>query len=126
MKKYLLLITLLVPLYKAGAQNQPAASQGGQQLTLEECISYALENNFTIQNAHVDEQIAQDKVDETRGIGLPQVNGSVDVMHNEQLPRFFGMKSPDNPFTSQLPGNDGDVMAMQNPFQLKSSGNASV
>jgi outer membrane protein len=128
MKKYLLLITLLVPLYKAGAQDKPPVPQGGQQMTLEECVSYALENNFTLQNAIIDEEIAQDRVNETRGYGLPQVNASATVIHNEKLPRFFAMYGVAKGFNPSidLPLEDTDVVASPNFFQLKNSGDASV
>lgn len=44
---------------------------------LDNCISYAYEHQNAILNAKLDEQIAKYKVRETVGIGLPQINGSV-------------------------------------------------
>ena len=78
-----LLISIALPL-GANAQNAPSGS-----LTLDDCIRYALENTIEIKNARVDEQIANAKVKETFGIGLPQIDGSVAVQHNQKLPRFF-------------------------------------
>ena len=125
----ILLVVLLLPSLSFGQQ-----SQSGHQFTLEQCISYALENSVAVKNAAIDEKIADARVKETRGIGLPQVNGSVSVMHNQKLPRFFikydQSQSGANPFASQLgsvPGiQDGDVVAMQNFFQLPSNGNANL
>ncbi len=56
---------------------------------LDDCIKYALENTIEVKNARVDEQIAQSKVKETYGIGLPQIDGNVSLQHNGELPRFF-------------------------------------
>lgn len=117
----------------AFAQDQSTAS--GQKFTLQQCIEYALENAVAARNAKLDEQIAEAKVKETVGIGLPQVNGSVGITHNEKLPRFFSTKQtafgfsgqPDSLYDEFYPGlNNKDVLASQNFFQLKSSGDAGV
>jgi outer membrane protein len=124
---HLLLLVLTVPV-PGVAQNT-----GGSSLTLEECIDYALENSISIKNAVLDEQIADARVKETRGIGLPQIDASVGLLHNQKLPRFFAQYVTPEPGEktfidlSGVPGiQDGDVVAMQNFFQLRSSGNASV
>lgn len=123
----LLLIFLTTP-FLAAAQNT-----GGSSLTLEQCIDYALENSINIKNAVLDEEIADARVKETRGIGLPQIDASVGLLHNQKLPRFFMQYFTPEPGEesfidlSGVPGiQDGDVVAMQNFFQLRSSGNASV
>src|SRR6478672_7337196 len=46
--------------------------------SLEECIKYANEHQTNILNADLDRKIAQAKVKETIGIGLPQVSGKAD------------------------------------------------
>src|SRR5690606_17194908 len=103
--------------------------------TLEECVQYAVENSIDLKNASIDEQIADARVKETRGIGLPQVNGSVAVRHNQQLPRFFATKQtafgfsgmPSDQYPNFLPSlADDDVVASPNFFQLKSSGDAGL
>jgi outer membrane protein len=105
-------------------------TQGAQSFTLEQCIQYALENSNNVKNSVLDERIADAKVKETRGIGLPQVSASVGIQHNQKLPRFFSQYNPDQPGfidLSQVPGvQPGDVVAFPNFFQLKSSGNAAV
>ncbi|MBL7834131.1 MAG: TolC family protein [Cyclobacteriaceae bacterium] len=117
----------------AVAQDQPVSS--GQTFTLQQCIDYALENSITARNAKLDEEIAQAKVKETVGVGLPQVNGTVSLTHNERLPRFFSTRqtafgfsgladSLYNQFYPEL--ENDDVLASQNFFQLKSSGDAGV
>ena len=108
-----------------------AAQDHGKAFTLDECIQYALENSPTVKNATLDEQIADARVKETRGIGLPQIDGSVAVQHNQKLPRFFMQYNPDGPQffgdLSSIPGiQPGDVISAQNFFQLKSAGNAQL
>lgn len=111
----------------AVAQDQPASS--GQTFTLQQCIDYALENGILTRNAKLDEQIAESKVRETVGIGLPQINASATVMHNEKLPRFFTTYTGAGGFIdlSGVPGIEvGDVVAAENFFQLKSSGDVGL
>lgn len=104
----------------AVAQTQPAP----KTFTLQACIEYALENSIALNNAKLDEQIAQAKVNETIGVGLPQVSGTGTLMHNEKLPRFFNRYSGPGGFIDfgSIPGIEvGDVVAAENFFQLKSS-----
>ncbi len=107
------------------------AQDSSRTFTLERCIDYALENSIAVKNAALDEQIADARVKETRGIGLPQIDASVGLVHNQKLPRFFIQNSSDPGADfidlSAVPGiQPGDVVALQNIFQLRSSGNASV
>jgi outer membrane protein len=120
-----LLATLIFPAFASAQENQ------GKTFTLEECITYALQNSNTVKNSTIDESIASARVKETRGIGLPQVSGSVSLVHNQKLPRFFSQYDADAAGgfidLSQIPGiQDGDVVAFPNFFQLKSSGNAQL
>lgn len=104
-------------------------TESQQSFTLDQCIKYALENAVEIKNAVLDERIASAKVKETVGIGLPQISGDVSVVHNQKLPRFFTTYDPNGGFFdfSGVPGiQTGDVVAAQNFFQLKSSGNATL
>ena len=103
--------------------------------TLEQCIEYALKNAVSAKNATLDEEIAQAKVKETIGIGLPQVSGSVSVDHNNKLRRFFATKQTAFGFSglddAEYPNfypdlADDDILASQNFFQLKSSGDAGI
>lgn len=111
------------------------ATAQSASFTLEQCIEYALKNNFDVQNALLDEQSATSKVKETIGMGLPQVNGSVSVVHNKKLARFFQSRAvaynfaaPEGldyaDFFPEL--GDNDVVAIQNFFQLRNNGGASV
>jgi outer membrane protein len=107
-----------------------AQAPSSSTMTLDQCITYALENTVNVKNARVDEQIAKARVRETRGIGLPQVDASVGVTHNQKLPRFFGPNTTDTTqfsFFQNVEGaRDGDIVAGRNFFQLPSSGNAAL
>jgi outer membrane protein TolC len=102
-----------------------------QSFTLEQCIEYALNNSISAQNAELDQRIAAAKVKETVGLGLPQINGNASINHNAKLRRFFG-RYDDTPgafsfFPTGIPGaTNGDILAAQNFFQLKSSGDAGL
>jgi outer membrane protein len=113
-----------------------AQAPSSSTMTLDQCITYALENTVEVKNARVDEQIAKAKVRETRGIGLPQVDASVGLTHNQKLPRFFASYGTAQGFAGEdengnpnldIPGaNPTDIVASQNFFQLKSGGNAGL
>ncbi len=100
--------------------------------TLAQCIEYALANSINNKNALIDQRIADAKVKETIGIGLPQINGSAGIQHNQNLRRFFSRYSTAQGFAGvneagdpnlNIPGvSANDVVASQNFFQLKSSG----
>ncbi|MBT1699327.1 TolC family protein [Fulvivirgaceae bacterium PWU4] len=118
---------------ETGQSQAAQQSQTGQAFTLEQCIQYALDNSANVKNAVIDEQIADARVKETRGIGLPQIDGSVTVQHNSKLPRFFATKqtafgfSGETDYANFMPGvPDDGVVASRNFFQLPSSGNANL
>jgi outer membrane protein len=129
----IILATMISPALTMAQQTQTGESQAAQTaqaFTLDQCIQYALENSINVKNAVIDEQISAAKVKETRGIGLPQIDASVSLQHNQKLPRFFSKYDPDQPGIFDLSGvpgiRSGDVVAMQNFFQLPSSGNAGL
>lgn len=136
MRKIYLLVTLILAasVFAKAQQSAQAAPSSAAKFTLDDAIKYTLENSPTVKNATLDERIADARVKETRGIGLPQVTGSVSLQHNQKLPRFFNRYSEPKPgdttsfsFIPPMPGlKDGDVVAAQNIFQLRSGGNASV
>jgi outer membrane protein TolC len=107
--------------------------------SLDECIAFAIENSVESRNARIDKEIANARVKETVGIGLPQVTGSVSAQQSPTQPRFFsqyiapqpgqqgGGFSFISPTEAQAIGlEDGDVFAAQNFFQLKGSGDANL
>jgi outer membrane protein len=130
--KRISILTLAVLLLAGGSA---IAQQASTTMTLDQCIEYALRNSVNSQNAMLDVDIAKARVKETTGVGLPQVIAGASVVYNHQLPRFFARYTepdPNNPGFSLLgdkpiPGlRTGDVVAAQNFFQLKTTGDASV
>lgn len=121
----LIVFALVVPI---GVFAQ-TASTSPSTFTLEQAISYALENSGNIKNSKVDEEIAVARIRETRGIGLPQVDVSIGIQHNQKLQRFFNQQIIVTSFSGQdpIPGlAPTDIVAAQSPFQLKSSGTATM
>lgn len=123
----LTLLTVLLITRQGVAQDQP--TQSVRSFTLQQAIDYALEHATMAKNVRLDEEIAEAKVKETIGIGLPQISGSASIVHNEKLPRFFNTYTGPGGFIdfSGVPGIEvGDVVAAENFFQLKSSGDVGV
>ncbi|HEY6160555.1 MAG TPA: TolC family protein [Bacteroidia bacterium] len=87
----LLLASILIIPLTTRAQTGSSGS-----MSLQQCIDYALQNEPKMQNALYDEQIAKYKVKEVTAMGLPQLNGSIDVKDFIELPtslipaEFFG------------------------------------
>lgn len=120
-----LFLSLLLPLGVLAQENTNTQTS----FDLDECIKYALEHTVEVQNARVDELIAEAKVKETIGIGLPQIDGNISLTHNEKLPRFFATYAVAQGFAEQdlnLGLADDDIVASPNFFQLQSSGDANV
>lgn len=117
------LLIFLVPFFLSAQE---------KTFSLDDCIEYALENAIVVKNAYLDEQLADSRIKETIGIGLPQVSGSVAVQKSPTLQRFFGQWSPDagigpNADQAQALGiQEGDVYAAENFFQLPAAGDASL
>jgi len=124
-------IIFLVPVLLMAGGSKAQEAGAGEVFSLEQCIEYALTNSVNSQNAGIDERIAEAKVKETVGLGLPQISGSASLMHNQQLARFFGTYSGSTEgfsfFPAGIPGaQPGDILAAQNFFQLKNAGDVSL
>ena len=66
--KNILQTFLLINILTVGVHAQSTVTPS---YSLDDCIRYALENTVDVKNARVDQQIAQAKVRETTGLGLP-------------------------------------------------------
>ncbi|MEI6019662.1 MAG: TolC family protein [Bacteroidota bacterium] len=86
-KKYTFIIVALVMVFNLKAQETKSNS-----FSLQQAIEYALKNSPNIQNAELDKLNAIYKKNEIFGLGLPQVNGSIDFKDYLRIP------------TSLLPG----------------------
>lgn len=66
--------------------SQVDEGQSPATLTLEECLTYAFENNDSIKNSILEEQIAVARVGEIRSAGLPQINANASLSKNYIVP----------------------------------------
>jgi outer membrane protein TolC len=73
----------LVIIIRASAQEKQAASYS---FSVQQAIDYAIQNQPSVLNAAIDQEIAQKKVNELRGIGLPQINGFADSKKFFEIP----------------------------------------
>ncbi len=73
-----------------------SAQQQSTSFTLPQAIEFALKNSPSYLNAELDQQTANYRRKETGGVGLPQINASIDVKDYIDLPtsllpgQFFG------------------------------------
>lgn len=81
LKKYALLLTMCVIVYSVNAQEANKSS-----FSLQESIDYSLKNSPNYLNAEQDLLSAEYRRKEITGLGLPQVNGSVDVKDYIEIP----------------------------------------
>ncbi|CAN5212170.1 TolC family protein [soil metagenome] len=125
LKVIFVLNIFLLSFFQTFSQNAEVPS-----FTLEDCIDYALKNGIDIRNSKIDAQIAKAQVGEIRAAGFPQIDGSVQLAHNAPLRRMFFIATPENPILGNDPAlatiPEGSVIALQNFFQLPSSGDAGL
>ncbi|WP_208734759.1 hypothetical protein, partial [Corallococcus praedator] len=96
-----------------------AFTLNAQNFTLQQCIDYALLNETSYRNATLDEEIAKAKVGEIRGIGLPQITGSANLLDNIVVQKAFIPENAFNPL-----GNPNKVLPLG--FGIKYSSSASL
>ena len=79
--------TLMLALFLVAVYSSTAVAQGETfEFTLEEAQSYSIKNSYMSINADKDVQIADKKVLETIGSGLPQINASANYQQYVQTP----------------------------------------
>jgi len=76
-------------LLKGMAQQAPPNKQT-HNFSLQDCINYAYENQDSVKNAKLDILSADQKVRETKGQGLPQVNGTISFQDFLKAPATVG------------------------------------
>lgn len=100
-KLYLILFCVLSGLTARAQQPDTVA-----YFSLQETINYAQQNHSTIKNALIDQEIANNTVKQTIGIGLPQVSGNANFQDFIKVP------------TSLLPGEFFGQPGTQIPVQF--------
>lgn len=92
-KIFILIIVAVLFSLTAFSQTKDSANFS---FSLQQAINYALDNQKDVKNAIIDEQLAQKKVNEIMGMGLPQINASFDLREFIEIPTslipadFFG------------------------------------
>lgn len=87
------------------------------QLTLDESIKYALENNVNAKNAKLEVLASKATIGENLARGLPQINGTFDFTHNMAIPLVF--LPNEGPFEN--PNSDAEVVAARFGVDFQSS-----
>ncbi len=91
-------------------------------LSLPQALDYAMKNQFSIQNAELDQQIAEARRKEILGMGLPQITSSFDVSDFLDIPtslipvQFFG--GPAGTYIGVQFGTQYNATASVNATQL--------
>jgi outer membrane protein TolC len=94
MKK--LVTTIGIALITINSFAQTKDSSKTYSFSLQQAIDYAMQNQNDVKNAIIDEEIAHKKVNEIKGMGLPQINSSLDIKDFLEVPtslipaEFFG------------------------------------
>lgn len=97
--------------------HQAAFGQEVVQLSLDESIKYALENNVDAKNAKLEVMASKAIISENLARGLPQINGTFDFTHNLAIPLVF--LPNEGPFAN--PDSDSDVIAARFGVDFQSS-----
>lgn len=92
-RRMLVLVLSILSFEVVNAQTDTTKSHN---FNLEECIQYAYQHQTSLLNADLDRKIAESKVKETIGIGLPQISGTANLQDYLKVPtsllpgEFFG------------------------------------
>ena len=114
-------ITILILTLAANAQN---AEKQSFSFSLPQAIEHALKNNYKSINAARDIESSIQKKRETTAIGLPQINGGVDFLHNFVLQQqgisgnAFNPMGDANTVTTIAFGTNNTVIARATLSQL--------
>jgi outer membrane protein TolC len=111
-------------LFSTGAIAQDAASRG---YSLQQAVDFALANNVNVKNAQVDVKSANARVGEVRAIGLPQVSGQAQLIHNIEIQNVILEVGAGPSFGGDPTGPQPPVGTPYSfPFQLKNNGGVSL
>lgn len=71
------------------SKNAQAQQSESFSFSLQQAIEYALQHQATTKNAALDVEIAQKKINELIGVGLPNITGSADINKFIEIPTSF-------------------------------------
>ncbi|MVM39869.1 TolC family protein [Spirosoma sp. HMF3257] len=81
--------TVLVWLLGLLSSTGPLLAQTRQEFSLNEAIKFAVENNINVKNSGLDALSAEGRIQELRGVALPQVSVAASVTDNLIIQRAF-------------------------------------
>ena len=81
LKSYTFIIVLTMMLYESKAQEEKKIN-----FTLQEAIDYSLKHSPNYLNSELDLKSAEYRIKEITGLGLPQINGSIDFKDYLEIP----------------------------------------
>ena len=90
-----------------------------QNFSLREAVDYAVKNHINIRNAQLDILNAEARVNEIKGIGLPQINGNFGYTNNFIIQKVFIPAKTFDPKAAE-----GDVIAAE--FGVRNAGQAGI
>lgn len=101
---YLILTISLVAVHQVSHAQESTTFR----FSLEEAIDFALENNQSVKNARLEEEIADKQVGEILADGLPQVNANASLIHNYKIQQTVienenGFPDPSAPDGTPIP-----------------------
>lgn len=81
LKSVVITLALILSCSAIFGQEQEGNEKIVLNLSLQEAIDYAMENNYSVRNARLDIEAAKKEVWKTTAIGLPQANAGLDYQH---------------------------------------------
>ncbi len=108
MKKLIFTLLVILGSYHLQAQEVKA-------LSLEEAITYAMNNNLSIKSSLINIADAEEQIIERRSFGLPRVNGTIGYNYFIQIPsslvpaQFFDPTAPEGEFAKLAFGTRNDL-----------------
>ncbi len=101
-----------------------ATAQQPVKLSLNDCIAYALKNNYAVKNAHIDMLIQEAQTKQTTTAAMPHINGKADFAYSYVVQSSFIDAStfPSSPGAPTAP--KGTIIPIQ--FSLPYAGSASI
>lgn len=83
MKRILITVSIAFNIASVFAQDKQPENFS---FSLKQAVDYAMQNQNSIKNAELDQQIARMRVKEITGMGLPQINSSFDLKYFFEIP----------------------------------------
>ena len=93
LKKQAFIVSLVMIVFSAAKAQEPNSGN----FSLQQSIDYAIKNSPSYLNAELDQQSAEYRRKEIAGLGLPQINGSIDFKDYIEIPTSLFPVSAFNP-----------------------------